>query len=287
MDLGTQRSPSDDAEGRPGTPPLFLLALATFAVSVVIAIVMIASAACGGNGGKSPASAAGATAPTSTKAAATTATSAASTTATTPPTQATAAATPSSSASATKTAGATTAPDNSALVSCALLAPVDQNHRIPRDCVLGPLVDIGGGMSLNSEAAAAFNQMANAASAAGLNIFAVSAYRSYDLQVTLYNQEVATYGPDQDTVALPGHSEHQLGTTLDVNDISEGFGDTAEGKWLVQNAANYGFVISYPPGKESLTGYAYEPWHIRYVGVSTAKSALSSGTTLNRFLGGG
>ena len=172
-------------------------------------------------------------------------------------------------------------------MACAVLAPVDQNHRVDRDCVIGPLVDVGGGISLNSEAAAAFKKMAADASAAGLTIYAVSGYRGYDLQQSLFDQEVRAFGRNQKTVARPGHSEHQLGTTADVNDVSEGFGTTPEGKWVQQNSTKYGFVVSYPAGREGLTGYAYEPWHIRYVGVGTAQAAAASGTTLNRFLGGG
>ena len=72
-----------------------------------------------------------------------------------------------------------------------------------------------------------------------------------------------------------------------MNNVDASFGQTAEGKWLAQNSAKYGFVISYPAGKEAQTGYAYEPWYIRYVGVGTAQAVAGSGTTLNRFLGGG
>ena len=92
------------------------------------------------------------------------------------------------------------------------------------------------------------------------------------------------------TSARPGHSEHQLGTTADLTSanvgfqLSEGFGDTPEGAWVRENSWKYGFIISYPAGTEGITGYAYEPWHIRYVGEATAADVHASGLTLHEYL---
>lgn len=299
MDLRAIAQPrrADDDEGGHGAPPLYVLAWATLALSIAVGVAMVTSAACGGNGKSSPPAASGhigtvtntATAPPATQVTQSPTQSAATVAASpssAPPTIALTTAT-ASTAPPTSTNGGGAPQDASPVVACALLAPVDQNHRVDRGCVLGPLVDAGGGNLLQADAVAAFKKMAADASAAGLTIFAVSGYRGYDLQQTLYDHEVRNFGPNQKTVALPGHSEHQLGTTVDVNDVSEGFGTTAEGKWLQQNSTKYGFVISYPAGREGLTGYAYEPWHIRFVGVGTAQAQAASGTTLNRFLGGG
>ena len=90
--------------------------------------------------------------------------------------------------------------------------------------------------------------------------------------------------------ARPGHSEHQMGTTMDItspsvgNDLVSAFGDTPEGKWLAANAHTFGFVMSYPPGKEATTGYIYEPWHFRYVGKAEAAAVRASGLTLHEYL---
>ncbi|NLA46732.1 MAG: M15 family metallopeptidase, partial [Firmicutes bacterium] len=88
--------------------------------------------------------------------------------------------------------------------------------------------------------------------------------------------------------ARPGQSEHQLGTTVDFGgtsaDWTTGFANTKQGKWLLNNAHLYGFALSYPEGKESVTGYIYEPWHFRYIGVAVAKEWKESGLVLCEFL---
>jgi D-alanyl-D-alanine carboxypeptidase len=155
--------------------------------------------------------------------------------------------------------------DDSIEVPCTIDAPLDQNHRVARDCVIGPLVTVEGFL-LNAEAARAYQEMRTAAARDGITLFIVSAYRPFDVQWQLYWAEVAKYGPDQNTSAKPGHSEHQLGTTVDLNDLSEEFGDTPAGRWLQENGWLFGFRLSYPRGQEDQTGYAYEPWHWRYWG---------------------
>ena len=266
--------------------PWFYLGIAVLALSILTSVVLFTNAACGSDSSASagpagrPATAdAQATTPASATNAPEPSASAATSATTTPATSTTAAAT-----SEPTNPPPTETEDPSLLVGCGLLSPVDQDRRVSRDCVVGPLVNVDG-FSLNADAASAWESMRSDASAEGIDIFIISAYRSYDVQKQLYDQEVAAFGPDQNTSAKPGHSEHQLGTTIDINDLSGSFGDTPAGIWLQQNAPRYGFVMSYPPGREGETGYAYEPWHWRYVGPATASSYLGSGLTLNRFLG--
>lgn len=129
------------------------------------------------------------------------------------------------------------------------------------------------------------SQLIGTAAAEGLNLDVISAYRSFTTQQQVYANWVNQLGPEQaDRVsARPGHSEHQLGTTLDLNWLSEEFGATPEGIWLAQNAHRFGFEISYPRGQEQTTGYAYEPWHIRFVGTELATELHQRGETLEEY----
>jgi D-alanyl-D-alanine carboxypeptidase len=144
---------------------------------------------------------------------------------------------------------------------------------------------------MRSEARAALLDMLAAAQGANLTMVVSSSYRSYDDQVATFNQNVASGGRDyaERTSAHAGHSEHQLGTTADMTSKSAGyqleaFEGTAEAKWLAENSWKFGFIISYPAGTEAITGYAYEPWHIRYLGKDVAQQVKSSGLTLHQFL---
>ena len=139
---------------------------------------------------------------------------------------------------------------------------------------------------LDPNARAAFLQMQADAKAQGLNIFPISAYRSYTYQQQVYAGWVRMYGSDADLIsARPGHSEHQLGLAIDVNSAEYAFANTAEGKWLKAHCSDYGFILRYPShAAREYTGYAYEPWHIRYVGRSVAKSVEASGKTLEECL---
>ncbi len=120
----------------------------------------------------------------------------------------------------------------------------------------------------------------------------VSAYRSHDTQKVIYDSEVKGFGQvqaDRES-ARPGHSEHQTGWAADLAgpdkkcEIKLCFADTDEGKWLATNAHKYGFIIRYPGGKESITGYQYEPWHLRYVGTALAEEMHGTGIqTLEEF----
>lgn len=138
------------------------------------------------------------------------------------------------------------------------------------------LVDAGGGQQMRKEAAAALQQMFTAATKENLQLQALSGYRSHETQKSVYAREVATNGQEvADTQsAKPGYSEHQTGLGMDVGGggcgIEDCFGDTPHGKWVAANAHKYGFIIRYPKGKDAVTGYRYEPWHLRYVGKDLA-----------------
>lgn len=132
---------------------------------------------------------------------------------------------------------------------------------------------------LRKEPALALEKMVMDAKKAGLGLNLQSGYRSYNFQVSLYNRYVQQQGKAvADTQsARPGHSEHQTGFAADLGsvsnpkcDVESCFGDTTEGKWLAANAYKYGFIVRYPQGMDNVTGYIYEPWHVRYVGINLA-----------------
>lgn len=135
---------------------------------------------------------------------------------------------------------------------------------------------------LDKEVMSAFNLMQSDATSVGLNIYIASGYRSYSYQERLYNNYTAVSGVSgADTYsARPGHSEHQTGLCFDLNSVDDSFANTDEGKWINDNAWTYGFIIRYPKGKESITGYQYESWHLRYVGETLAKELYNDGNWL-------
>ena len=132
--------------------------------------------------------------------------------------------------------------------------------------------------------------MAQAAQAEGVHINVDSGYRSFDTQHNLFYRYAKNEGvlEAERSSARPGQSEHQLGTAVDFGgtnrDYTDAFADTSQGKWLLKNAYKYGFALSYPRGKEKITGYIYEPWHYRYIGVELALEWKESGLTLIEFL---
>lgn len=135
---------------------------------------------------------------------------------------------------------------------------------------------------LEKEVMDAFNLMQSDAKSIGLNIYIASGYRSYTYQEKLYNNYTAVSGIEgADTYsARAGHSEHQTGLCFDLNNIDDSFANTDEGKWINDNAYLYGFIIRYPKGKEELTGYQYESWHLRYVGKDLAQKLYNDGSWL-------
>lgn len=135
----------------------------------------------------------------------------------------------------------------------------------------------------------AFYSMQADAASQGISLSIISGYRSYSKQKSLYNNYVSRDGKNlADTYsARPGHSEHQTGLAADINSLDQSFINTPEGQWLNNNCYKYGFIIRYPQGKESITGYMYEPWHIRYVGVDVATALYNGGNwiSLEEYLG--
>jgi D-alanyl-D-alanine carboxypeptidase len=130
-----------------------------------------------------------------------------------------------------------------------------------------------------------------AAADAGLPLDVVAAYRSYEEQADLFRrrQEEFGYEGSLDKTARAGHSEHQLGTVLDFKsfgavDVTQSWGAEPTGRWMSRNAYRYGFVMSYPDGRRSVTCYPYEPWHFRYLGRDLAAQFHATGLTLREFL---
>lgn len=132
----------------------------------------------------------------------------------------------------------------------------------------------------------AFKQLQEAAKEEGLNIYEGSSYRNYQYQIQVYNSLVDAYGEEYANriSAKPGYSEHQTGYTVDCNTINQAFIETEEGQWLDKHCHEYGFIIRYPEGKEAITGYDYECWHIRYLGVEIATEIWEQDLTLEEYL---
>ncbi len=140
------------------------------------------------------------------------------------------------------------------------------------------------GQRLRSVAAHALERMAAGAREDGVTITLLSGYRSYQTQVAVFNQQVATYGRAvaEKQSARPGYSEHQTGFSGDLGGaggcpITSCFAGTQAGKWLKKYAYRYGFIMRYPDGYTKITGYAYEPWHYRYVGKKVATDMKRKG----------
>ena len=138
------------------------------------------------------------------------------------------------------------------------------------------LTSVGSGQVLRADAAAALLQMISAAAAANVPLRAVSGYRSYAYQVSVHQRAIDDEGTDdaEQASARPGHSEHQTGWAVDVGgggcDVEECFADTPQGRWVAANSWRYGFIVRYPQGAQAVTGYTYEPWHLRWVDVPLA-----------------
>ncbi len=137
----------------------------------------------------------------------------------------------------------------------------------------------------------ALEKLFAAAEKKGIVLKAVSGYRSYARQKEIYDRNVRSRGKSATDLvsAKPGSSEHQTGLTLDVSSeavgcaLEESFGNTSDGKWLAKNCHNYGFIIRYPKDKTKITGYSYEPWHIRYVGRKLATYLYKKNMTLEEY----
>lgn len=145
--------------------------------------------------------------------------------------------------------------------------------------------------TVRTEMGSALELLFQAGTDAGVNLVGVSGYRSYARQKVIYSNKVAAVGQEAaDKVsAQPGKSEHQTGLAIDVSceavgyNLSSDFGETPEGLWLAEHAYEYGFIIRYQKDKTDITGYNYEPWHIRYVGKEIADELQTSGETLDQY----
>lgn len=172
-----------------------------------------------------------------------------------------------------------------------------QNPLDPLDYAPGDLRDVEapnefGEAPLREDAAEAYEELHAAAAEDGADLWATTAYRDYDFQKALYEQRFAEDGADAaDRVsARPGHSEHQTGLAIDVADLEDRecylqacFGDSEQGQWLAEHADEFGFIIRYPEGAEEITGFQYEPWHLRYVGQDTAQDITEREVALEEY----
>jgi len=175
---------------------------------------------------------------------------------------------------------------------------LDTTYRLPATYAPGDLVStsaagLNGGYVVRSIVIGDLKAMASAARAAGNPIGVVSGYRSYTKQQATFQHwvDVGGYQDALRTSARPGHSEHQLGTVVDVSTAGGrapwDYGDWAKtpaGAWIAKNSWRYGFVVSYPRGAFSRTCYDYEPWHLRYFGRARAAAIVGSGLTARQYL---
>jgi D-alanyl-D-alanine carboxypeptidase len=174
---------------------------------------------------------------------------------------------------------------------------LDLTYRLPKTYRPVGLISVRsaglpGGGSIRRVALKDLRALVRSSRKAGVRLAAESTYRSYATQVWTFTRWVRVGGPAAalESSARPGHSEHQLGTTIDFKTIggaapwTSDWGRTREGAWLKRNAWRFGFVMSYPAGKKSVTCYRYEPWHFRYVGKVIATRVHDSGKTLRQVL---
>lgn len=177
---------------------------------------------------------------------------------------------------------------------------VDKSRSLPADYVPDDLVFVpaewlmpgSAGLQVREAVFDALSDLFDAARGDGVDLRMRSAFRSYGEQEWTYSYWVGLLGESQASreSARPGHSEHQLGTTIDFAsaengyELVESFGGTTEGLWLAQRAVEFGFALSYPPNGEAITGYISEPWHYRYIGVEAAEAWAESGDALVVFL---
>ena len=155
----------------------------------------------------------------------------------------------------------------------------NKTYSLPSNFVPNNLESINGYIKVVDYVKDAFIELTSDSASLGLNIYASSGYRSYSDQNYIYNNYVSFDGQENaDTYsARAGHSEHQTGLAIDVNTVDSSFDNTSESNWLKDNCYRYGFIIRYPKGKDNITGYMYEPWHIRYVGKELASKLYNDG----------
>ena len=181
-----------------------------------------------------------------------------------------------------------------------MLTLVNRDHPIGKEYVpetlvmpqVKPAPGKESNIQLRPEAAAALEKLFLGAQKDGITLYAVSGYRSFATQRLLFQNKAEQVGEKQAmrTVAPPGTSEHQLGLAMDVNGrttlklgLVQAFAESPEGMWVADHAHRYGFIIRYPKGKTDITGYSWEPWHLRYIGVEAALQVHSLDITLEEY----
>lgn len=166
---------------------------------------------------------------------------------------------------------------------------VNKARPLPPDFAPDDLVELADGLTdgsqqLRKQAVGATEEMFKAAKDDGVELQVVSSYRSYEYQQSIYDSYLEQYGVNNTDAmsARPGYSEHQTGLAMDVDvpggddTLSSSFGDTEAGQWLADHAHDYGFIIRYPKDQEEITGFQYEPWHLRYLGERFASQVVEN-----------
>lgn len=167
---------------------------------------------------------------------------------------------------------------------------LDKSH-VPSDLISVELRGVRD-TQMRSEAAEALEKLFASADSQGITLYCYSGYRSYETQCEWYAENVNTYDQKKADLisAKPGQSEHQTGLTMDITsesvnlDLVEGFRETIEGQFIKNNAQKFGFIIRYPEDSTDKTGYAYEPWHLRYLGIVAATTIFNEKITLEEYL---
>lgn len=171
------------------------------------------------------------------------------------------------------------------------LLVINKKHALPSEYV--PDLISWNGVNLRKDALEAYKKLISDAKQAGLNLTPISSYRSYQDQDKLFTEYVKNDGQEKAETysARPGHSEHQSGLAVDIGlpsgncNLMICMAETSEGRWISKNAHKYGYIVRYPAGKEAETGYQFEPWHIRYVGLEVATGVYESDYTLDAYFG--
>ncbi|MCM1539220.1 MAG: D-alanyl-D-alanine carboxypeptidase family protein [bacterium] len=178
------------------------------------------------------------------------------------------------------------------------LVLINKQHPIPEDYDF-TLMTITGNMQCDERIMEDLLLMLQAAKNDNVNLIICSPYRTDASQVTIFERHVRAYMNKglnymdsfklaSQEATVPGYSEHQVGLSLDIYTAShmildDAYGETEAGRWLAENCSDYGFILRYPKGKESITSIGYEPWHFRYVGREAAKIIMNEGITLEEF----
>ncbi len=201
-------------------------------------------------------------------------------------------------------AGSATKADIEAILKDPFMLLVNRENKVSSDYQPSDLITFSGNYQLNQTCADALHQLIAAGKEAGYNYTLYSAYRSYSTQYNKYNNKITSYvaaGKTEEEAtrltnqyyAPPGASEHHTGLAADVcipsiinkyGSLHEGYDQTPEFAWFSAHAHEYGFILRYPKGAETITGYSYEPWHYRYVGTRIATEIYNRGITLEEYI---